>query len=117
MINTIKDKLHQLAIRKMWYSTVYTGKITIHKTVFGKYFTETDYMSAPLNRLITSEVARNVRDTKDEFVEAYLREKEHGLLKKRHWDANDAPAIEKMKTVDSYIPSASPLNIKGILPD
>ena len=109
MINTLKDKLHLLAIRNLWYSTVYTGKITIHKTVFGKYFTETDYLPAPLTRLIRSEIERSVTEVKDEFVGAYLREKEARAV--------SVPTIEKMETVDNYIPHARPLSIKGILPD
>ena len=76
MIDTLKDKLHLFAIRRRWYSTVYTGKTTIHKTIFGTFFKASNYMCTSLNRLIKSEVERSVTDAKDEFVEAYLREKE-----------------------------------------
>ena len=105
MINTLKDKLHLLAIRNLWYSTVYTGKITIHKTIFGRFFTEADYMASPLNRLIKSEVQRSVTDAKDEFVESYLREKAHIALV----DGRD----KQLEAIQDF----TKLNIKGILPD
>jgi len=105
MINTLKHKLHLLAIKRQWYGTVYTGKTTIHKTIFGTFFTATNYISRPLNALIKSEVERSVTDAKSEFVESYLREKERAATGER-WE-------KQLEAIQDF----TKLNIKGILPD
>ena len=65
----IKHALHRLAVNRGWYNTVYMGKSTIQRTIFGKYFTETDYISYPLGRLIQSEIDHSVEVVRAELLQ------------------------------------------------
>ena len=105
MINTLKDKLHQLAIRKQWYNTVYTGKITIHKTIFGRFFTAINYTACPLNRLIRSEVDKCIIAAKVELLEDLESQKERARI--------GSVCDRQLEAVQDF----TKLDIKGILPD
>ena len=98
MINEIKHALHRLAINRGWYSTVYMGKLTIQRTIFGKYFTDTDYMSCPLGRLIQSEIDRSVEVVRAELLQDLKCQGERD---------------KQIEALEDF----TKLNIKGILPD